>query len=343
MPNDNVHRRVIITGGAGFLGRHLANHLAVQGWQVTVFDDLSSDNASFAWPVLNHPSIRLIEGSTFDTQIIEALVTDHKYVVHLASVVGVGETIDHPIETAENLVGTLNIAKAMTTDHVLIFGSSADVYGIHSLYNDGPMREDDHVAYEHALVNRWVYPKIKAVEESVVAASVARSVSIRIFNAYGPDMDFPRAKRVIPQFVRQIFNQEAIRIHGSGQQVRSFCYYTDMIDGLARCLDYASGLRPQAHETMNMGSDCGISMLDLARLLMRTAFADKLLDSELPIKTEQTTFYNQTFNDAWHRIPDLTRIKARLGFRQRVPLEEGLLQTLRGYRELLRQREIMIT
>jgi nucleoside-diphosphate-sugar epimerase len=330
----------VIAGGAGFLGRHLANHLAVSGWTVTVFDDLSSANASFSWPALDHPSIRSIRGSMFDADLIRALAKEHNYFVHLASIVGVGETIDHPIETAENLVGTLNIVKAMTADHVLIFGSSADVYGIHSLYHNGPMQEEDDVAYEHALINRWVYPKIKSVEECVVAACPARSISFRIFNAYGPDMDYPQAKRVIPQFVRQVFLREPIRIHGSGEQLRSFCYYTDTISGFARSLDYAPGLPAHASETMNIGDDRVISILDLARRLMKIAIANQFLDTALPIETDQATFYTQSFNDAWNRIPDLSRIRNRLGFCQHVSLDEGLLLTLRGYQDLLRERPL---
>jgi UDP-glucose 4-epimerase len=340
MSKDGAHRRVLVAGGAGFLGRHLAHHLAVDGRQVTVLDNLSTANASFDWPVLHHPSITLVEGSTFDADLIRSLVRDHDRIVHLASIVGVGETIDRPIDTAENLVGTLNIVKAVTPDHVLIFGSSADVYGMHSLYHKGPMKEDDDVAYEHALVNRWVYPKIKAVEESVVAATAARTVSVRIFNAYGADMDFPDAKRVIPQFVRQIFEKAPIRIHGSGQQVRSFCYFTDMIEGFVRCLDYAADMAPRTHETMNIGDDRPVTVLELARLLMRTAIAEGFIDAELPIVTQQATFYSQPFNDAWDRIPDLSRARARLGFRQRVDLEEGLRLTLRGYRELLRRHAV---
>jgi nucleoside-diphosphate-sugar epimerase len=298
---------------------------------VAALDDLSSANASFAWPALDHPSIRPIKGSIFDVDLIQQLAREYDHVVHFASVVGVAETIDRPLDTAANLTGTLNVARAMTSDHVLLFGSSADVYGMHSLYHPGPMKEDDHVVYEHALVNRWVYPKIKAVEESVVAASRARTVSVRIFNAYGPDMDFPQAKRVIPQFVHQILHRQPLRIHGSGRQVRSFCYYTDMVEGLARCLHYAAELPPHAHETMNIGDDRGISMLDLARMLVKAAVSQKLLDHELPVETGSADFYSRTFNDSWNRIPDLTRVQARLGFRPRVALEDGLALTLQGY------------
>src|SRR5262245_34549698 len=160
--------RVLLTGGAGFLGRHVARSLAMAGESVTVLDDLSCSNSSFDCPELEHAAIRCIAGSTLDAPLVRDRVRRHDAVLHLASVGGDAETICHPIETMRNLEGTMNVVQALTPSQVVLFTSSADVYGLHSHLYDRPMREDDMQVFEHSAVNRWVYPKIKALEENLV-------------------------------------------------------------------------------------------------------------------------------------------------------------------------------
>ena len=136
--------------------------------------------------------------------------------MHLASVVGVEETVSHTVATVQNLTSTLNLVGALTRDHVVLFASSADVYGAHSHLYDRPMREDDCFVYEHGLVNRWVYPHVKALEENLIGNSPARSVILRVFNTYGPGMDYPAPKRVIPHFVERVLARRPLRLSGDG-------------------------------------------------------------------------------------------------------------------------------
>ena len=233
-------KKILITGGAGFLGRHLARRYAEGGWRVTVLDDLSCANSGFHVPELQHPEIECVHGSTLDRAAVAGLTAEHPWSIHFASPVGVGETIGDPIGTARTLSGTLNLVDALTPEHVVLFGSSADVYGMHSRMHGGaPMAEDDDVLYEHAHVNRWIYPKIKAVEENVVAASPARSVTVRIFNCVGPGMDYPDAKRVVLRFLRNIELGEPLLLSGDGSQTRCFSFYTDTLDGVERALVHA--------------------------------------------------------------------------------------------------------
>ena len=195
---------VLITGGAGFIGRHIARALALRGTTVTILDDLSCVNSSFSAPELNHPLIRHLKRSIFDTSLVDELIPQHPTVIHLASVVGVEETISNTTSTINNLYGTAHLCESLTAEHSIVFGSSADVYGLHSYYYDRPMREDDLQLLEAPNVNRWVYARVKSLEETLVANSAARSAIVRIFNSYGPGMDFPSAKRVVPQFIAQL-------------------------------------------------------------------------------------------------------------------------------------------
>ena len=205
-----VARSVLITGGAGFLGRFLAARLDKAGYSVTVLDDLSASNSTFDCAALASDSIVKIRGSVFDRPLVEELVQRHAAVIHFASVVGVEETVSHTIPTIENLNGTINVVRALTPDHVVIFGSSADVYGAHSRLYDRPMREDDLFVYENGRVNRWVYPHVKTLEENLFANSVARSMVVRIFNTYGPEMDYPAPKRVIPHFIDRMLSRQPL-------------------------------------------------------------------------------------------------------------------------------------
>jgi nucleoside-diphosphate-sugar epimerase len=146
---------------------------------VTVLDDLSSTNSSFDRPELRHPRIRCIEGSVCRPDLLGSLVATHRTVAHLASVVGVEETISRTMATVEILGGTLHLARALTADHVVLQTSSADVYGAISHFRSGPMRENDWFVFEDAGVNRWVYPHVKALEENLLSQTPARAVQVR--------------------------------------------------------------------------------------------------------------------------------------------------------------------
>jgi nucleoside-diphosphate-sugar epimerase len=322
---------VLITGGAGFLGRHLAARLERGGARVTVLDDLSCPNSTFDCASLAPPGIRKIRGSVFDRLLVTDLVRAHDAVVHLASVVGVEETVSHTIPTIENLNGTINVVRALTRDHVVVFGSSADVYGAHSHLYDRPMREDDLFVYENGRVNRWVYPHVKTLEENLIANGAARSVIVRIFNCYGPEMDYPAPKRVIPHFIDSILGKQPLLLSGDGAQRRSFCFVDDMIDGFVAVLKQASRDVGPRNDCFNLGHPEPISIRDLAELMVRCALDCGMLDAALPIIADRFD-YSQEFDDRWHRTPDISRAQQALDFFPRVPLRDGLERTLAHYR-----------
>jgi nucleoside-diphosphate-sugar epimerase len=329
---------VLITGGAGFLGRFLAQRLDAAACRVTVLDDLSCTNSTFECAALAPDSIRKIRGSVFDRLLVDELVATHPVVVHFASVVGVEETVSRTVATIENLSGTLNVVRALTPDHVVMFGSSADVYGAHSRIYDRAMREDDLFVYENGRVNRWVYPHVKTLEENLVANGAARSAIVRVFNSYGPEMDYPAPKRVIPHFIDNLLHGDPLLLSGDGAQRRSFCFVSDMIDGLVVVLRYATTHRSTRSDCFNLGHPEPISIRDLARVMVAAAVDIGLIDAPLPIVPDRFV-YSQSFDDGWSRMPDIGHAQETLGFTPHVTLADGMARTLAHYLAVKRARE----
>jgi UDP-glucose 4-epimerase len=332
-PNLETMGEVLITGGAGFLGRYLANGLAASGNSVTVLDDLSCSNSTFDCAELQHERISCVRGSVFNRGLVNSLVAQHRTVVHFASVVGVEETISHIRRTVENLNGTLNVVGALSPEHVALFASSADVYGAHSHFYDRAMREDDYFLFQNAAVNRWVYPHVKALEENLIINSVARSVVIRVFNTYGPAMDFPAPKRVVPHFIDCVLQGQPLKLSGDGSQRRSFCYVQDMIRGMVLALAYTASQGAPFSQCFNLGSPDPMTIRELADTIVDTALQVGLLDEPCPVRPH-AFHYSQSFDDTWSRVPDITRSKDILGFSPSVSLSDGLKVTLTYYRDL---------
>lgn len=324
---------VLITGGAGFLGRHLAARIAQAGHQVTVLDDLSSVNSRFECAALASERIHKVHGSMFDRALIAALVATHRTVVHFASVVGVEETLSHTIPTIENLTGTINVVRELTPEHIAVFGSSADVYGVHSRLYDRAMREEDLLVFESGRVNRWVYPHVKVLEENLFTNSAARTVVVRIFNSYGPEMDYPAPKRVIPHFVDCILHRRPLLLSGDGSQRRSFCYVDDTIDGFMRALAHAARAESPRSDCFNIGHPEPIAIRDLAQVMLVSARDLGLIDEPLAV-VPNGFFYSQSFDDGWHRLPDIAHARAALRFAPTVELADGLARTLTYYHGL---------
>jgi nucleoside-diphosphate-sugar epimerase len=189
------------------------------------------------------------------------------------------------------------------------------------------MRETDCFVYENGLVNRWVYPHVKALEENLIGNGRARSVIVRVFNTYGPDMDFPVPKRVIPHFVASVLARRPLRLSGDGLQRRTFCHVDDMVRGCLLALDHARARRAPGPECFNLGGEEPIAIRDLARRVVDLALELDLIAEPLPVVPDAFG-YSQAFDDSWSRVPDVSRARESLGFAPRVPLAEGLRNML---------------
>lgn len=328
---------VLVTGGAGYLGRHLASALAAAGHPVTVLDSLVSRSSNMRAPELRAPGIRRIVGSTRDARLVRELVHAHPWVLHLASVVGVEETMVDTRSTMRNLEGTLHLAEALTSRHAVVFTSSADVYGVHSHHYARPMAEDDHEIFEPARVNRWVYGRVKGLEENLLHHCDGSSVCVRVFNCYGPGMDFPGGRRIIPRFLENVMDRTPFRISGDGSQRRSYCYVDDMVRGLLAALEHAAA-GPVA-ETLNLGAPETYTVLQTAHAMNAAAMEAGLLDEPLPVELH-STLYSHAFDDSWSRIPDIARARRVLGFEPSIPFAAGLRRTLEATARLSPPRPV---
>lgn len=321
----------LVTGGAGFLGRHICSALAHRGHKVTSLDDLSCPNANFDAPELQNPAITTIRESVLKRDLLVSLVEQHSIVVHCACLVGVEETIADPVQTVRYLDGTMALCEALTPDHTLLFASSADIYGAHSLHYSREMREDDLHVYEDSAINRWVYPMVKALEENLLGAASARVAIVRIFNCFGPGMDYPLAKRVAPRFIRCVLEGRPLRISGDGSQRRTLCYYEDTVRGLLLALEHARAQEAPFRFTVNIGGVESFSVNELAQALIDLGLEMGILREPLPIETH-AQIYSQAFYDGWDRQPSIARARELLGYAPRVSVIEGLRRTLEFHR-----------
>lgn len=320
---------VLVTGAAGYIGRHLAHRLAQRGHAVTVIDNLSSPNSASSLASFAAQGIEFQRCDVADADALRPLVQQHPIVVHLASVVGVQAVIERPRAMLDQLGGVAGIADALTDEHVLLFASSSDIYGMHSvLHDNAPIREDDLTVLEPPQVLRWSYAHMKALAESVFAASPARAVGIRIFNCYGPGMDFPHPRRVIPIFANRIVQGRPLEINGDGTQQRAYCHVDDVVQGMLSALDYIATREPGAYEAVNLGNpDAQLSIIDLAKLMVRLAAEHRVATQPVDILTGHD-LYSSPFNDRWHRSVDISKANRLFGYWPQVTLEDGLMQVL---------------
>lgn len=326
---EHTRAPALVTGAAGYIGRHLARRLAQRGHPVTAVDNLSSPNSAASVAELQQYGIEFQQCDVADAAAMRPLVERHPIVAHLASIVGVQAVIDRPRAMLDQMAGVAAIADALTSDHQVLLASSSDIYGMHSVLHHGaPIREDDLTVLEPPQVLRWSYAHMKALAESVFAGSVARAVGIRIFNCYGPGMDYPQPRRVIPAFALRIVQGKPLSISGDGSQQRAYCHVDDVVSGMVAALDYLAGCEPGTYEAINIGNPDGqMSIMDLAKLMVRLAIDHGVTDRSVDILTD-SDLYTATFNDRWHRSVDISKARRLLGYAPRVTLEDGLSQVL---------------
>ena len=323
MKTPSPHRHVLVTGGAGFIGSHLAEALLAGGASVTVVDDLSTGVRSNLDAAAGEHGDRLrIVESTVSEWSRSAPRFDEAY--HLAASVGVRLVMDDPARAAERNVGETMalLSWASCTCTPVLFASSSEVYGKGV---SSPFREDADLLFGPPTSPRWSYGLSKAIDEQMALATGVRDgfpvVVARFFNTVGPRQR-GRYGMVLPRFVAAARDGRPLEVHGSGRQVRCFGDVRDVVRALPALLS-----APACHgRVFNLGSDRPISIEDLARLVISTLGSR----SEI-VRVPYGEAFGPGFEDLEVRIPDVSRARQAVGFAAAIPLE----QTIRDIAEHL--------
>ncbi len=324
--------KALITGGAGFIGSHLAEALLARGEEVVVLDDLSTGSLQNILPVMRRPGFRFVLGSIMDERVVDDAVAACDAVYHLGAAVGVRLVFEQPVRTIEtNVSGTRHVLDAcLRHGRKVLIASTSEVYGKDVHNGTGRFREDDDITIGPSL--RWCYATSKALDE-FLARSYWREkglpvVVARFFNTVGPRQS-PAYGMVVPRFVESALVNAPITVYGDGSQVRSFTWVGDAVEAAIRLME----TRRAEGEVFNVGSDNVIAILALARRIKEST---QSASSIVCIPYEQA--YGPGFEDIRHRVPDITRLRHVTGFSPAVGLDEILSRVIAHARERLQLR-----
>jgi UDP-glucose 4-epimerase len=313
--------RVLITGGAGFIGSHLAEILLDRGHRVEVVDDLSTGSTENIRHLQAKPGFGCTIDSCHDSRLVAELVDEADYVYHLAAAVGVQLIVDSPVRTIETNVHCTEIvlAQASKKRRPVFVASTSEVYG---KSGELPFREDGDIVMGATSRGRWAYACSKALDEFLALAyhreRMLPVIVGRMFNTVGPRQT-GRYGMVVPTFVRQALAGKPITVFGSGEQQRCFCHVRDVVRALAELLE-----RDDLYgEVLNIGSTEEVSMLELAERV-KDAVGSR---SEIVLVPYGEAF-GEGFEDMRRRVPDTGKIERALGWHATASLDQILADVI---------------
>lgn len=299
--------RILITGGAGFIGSHLTDRLVADGHQITILDNLATGRRENLAAHLGGTSVTFIDGSILDLPLLDGLIKETEYVFHLAAAVGVFNIVNHPLDSLmTNIRGTENVLESAHKYSKPVFvTSSSEVYG----KNDSDsLKESDDRILGAPVTLRWSYSEAKAIDESLAYAYwVEKKLETRIvrfFNTVGP-RQLGAYGMVVPRFVQFALKNEPITIYGNGEQTRCFGHVVDAVDAVVRIAftDNTIG------KVINIGNDFEISINDLAKKVIEHTNSK----SEI-VYVPYEEAYGDGFEDMERRVPNIELIKSLVGW-----------------------------
>jgi nucleoside-diphosphate-sugar epimerase len=328
--------KVLITGGAGFIGSHLAERHLTLGDEVCIVDDLSTGFIANVQHLKIHPEFSYYIDSVTNKHLMTELVDLCDVVYHLAAAVGVRLIVDSPVRTIEtNIRGTEIILElAETKRKRVLITSTSEVYGKRERV---PFREDDDLVMGPTNKSRWSYACSKAIDEFLAIAywkeKRVPTVIARLFNTVGPRQT-GRYGMVVPNLVVQALTGRDITLFGDGAQSRCFTHVNDTVDALV-----GIAAHPDANgEVYNVGSDHEITIIELAMRIKRMTHSDSQI-----VFVPYGKAYEEGFEDVRRRVPDISKLNRLIGYRPRLPLEQTLESIIADQRARLRQHGVAVT
>ena len=305
--------RILVTGGAGFIGSHLCERLVKEGHVVTALDNFSTGQASNLITLENTPNFLLVEGSILDTAVLNPLIRDADYVFHLAAAVGVFNIVNNPLASLlTNIRGTENVLEAAHLSGTPVFlTSSSEVYGKN--ISDSLKESDDRILGTPVTL-RWSYSEAKAIDESLAYAYfVEKQLEtriIRFFNTVGP-RQLGAYGMVVPRFVKSALANEPITIYGDGNQTRCFAHVYDVIEAVI-AIAFAGNT---IGKVINIGNDFEISINELAKKII----SETNSKSEI-VYVPYEEAYGDGFEDMERRVPNIDLIHQLVGWKPKRDL-----------------------
>ncbi|MFY7813311.1 MAG: GDP-mannose 4,6-dehydratase [Candidatus Nanopelagicaceae bacterium] len=313
--------KILVTGGAGFIGSHLAEALVKRGDSVVALDDLSTGNKANLNSLQGHSNFKFVSGSILDVKLTESLIEGVDGVFHFAAAVGVKKILDDPIGSMRtNLLGSeIVLGAAAGKNKPTILASTSEIYGKNP---EVPLTEESVRVLGSPLLSRWTYSEAKALDESLARSLHLKNnwniKIVRLFNTVGPRQSAAYGM-VIPRFVEAALKNKPLTVYGDGRQQRVFCHIEDAIAGILALWDAKSG----SGEAFNLGGLEEISIVDLAeRVIKETGSSSKI---------EFVPYSKLTpgFDDIARRVPDSSKLSKLTGWKAKSDLEKILKDTVK--------------
>lgn len=318
-----MHKPVLVTGGAGFIGSHLVERLLSEGTPVWVVDDFSTGSRDNLAAVAGHPQLKVVESTVSGFADLANWISQCGMVFHLAAAVGVELVVRSPIRTIEtNLKETEAVLAAAAPSGVpVLLASTSEVYGKSP---KSTFSEEDDLLIGPPTLGRWSYACSKLMDEFLALAYMRERglpvTIVRFFNTVGPRQT-GRYGMVLPRFITAAKTGKPLRVYGDGGQTRCFCHVADVIESLVR-LQTCTAARG---EVVNIGNDQPISILELAREVIRKTGSNSTIET---VPYDQA--YEAGFEDMRNRRPAVAKLERLIGFRPRRPLETIIDEMLRA-------------
>lgn len=318
--------RVLITGGAGFIGSHLAEEYLSRGNEVYVIDDLSTGSLENIKHLKHNEKFHSTIDSIMNYEKMVELVGTCDVILHLAAAVGVKYIIENPLTSVEtNIKGTEIVLELVNKFRKkVLIASTSEVYGKHT---HAPLTETDNVIYGPPTTGRWSYAASKLLDEFMTLAYWKTNrlpvIIVRFFNTVGPRQT-GRYGMVIPRFIQQALRNEEITVYGDGKQTRTFTYVKDVVKAIVKLVENENALG----EVVNIGGREEITIEDLARRIL------KLTGSKSEIKyIPYEEAYEKDFEDMQRRVPDISKVGRLIGFNPETTLDEMLMKIIEYFQQ----------